>query len=251
MLDKIDTSLMLTKEEYHARLPDLQVRLFELQRRCWETGLGAVIAFEGWAAAGKGRAISKLTDRLEPRAFEIHSIHARRTHEKPLPWLYRYWAALPSYGRMAIFDHSWNRRVLVHGLDGSLTGAQYERAFEDIKFFEGALASDRYAVIKFFMHIDRDEQKHRLDKLADDEATSWRVRESDWEQNDRYDEYLTVIEQLLARTETEWAPWTIVEAHDSRWARLKVIETVIERLDEELQQHEARVPTAPMANGVA
>ena len=121
----------------------------------------------------------------------------------------------------------------------------------DIKFFEGALASDRYAVIKFFMHIDRDEQKHRLDKFAEDEATSWRVREHDWEQNDRYDEYLAVIEQLLARTETEWAPWTIVEAHDRRWARLKVIETVIERLDEELQQHEERVPTAPMTNGAS
>ncbi len=239
MLEKIDLSLALSKDEYRGCMPDLQARLFDLQRRCWEADVGVVIVFEGWEAAGRGSVIRKLTSKLEPRAFEINAIRGRRTHEQPLPWLYRFWVALPNYGRFAIFARSWNRRVLVHGLDGSLTDAEFQRAFDDIKSFEGALATDRYVVVKFFLHIDRDEQRRRLQALADDEAASWRVRDSDWEQNDRYDEHLALIEELLARTETEWAPWNLVAAHNLRWARANVIETVVERLDEELPRFEA------------
>ena len=238
MLEKIDLSLTLPKDEYAARMAHLQPRLFDLQRRCWEANLGVVIAFEGWQGAGKGKVIRKLTSKLEPRAFEIHAIRGRRTHEKPLPWLYRFWVALPNYGRFAIFDRSWNRRILVHGLDGSLTEPQFERAFDDIKFFEGALATDRYVVVKFFLHIDRDEQHRRLTKLADDETSSWRVHDTHWEQNDGYDEHLALAEEVFARTETEWAPWTIVAANDLRWARAHVIETVVERLDDALSRFE-------------
>lgn len=250
MLDKINLKLKLTKEEYHDRLRDLQVQLFDSQRRCWEANLGVVIAFEGWELAGKGAVIKKLTERMEPRAYEIHVVRGRRTHEKPLPWLYRFWAALPSYGRFAIFDRSWNRRILVHGIDGSLTDSQYQRAFDDIKFFEGALATDRYAVIKFFMHIDREEQLRRLEKYSEDETESWRLQPHDWEQNERFDEHLAVAEEMLARTETEWAPWTIVEATDIRWARIKVIETVIDRLEEALELR-AQSDAAENGNGAS
>ena len=239
MLENIDLSLALSKEEYADRIPDLQARLFDLQRRCWEADLGVVLVFEGWETAGKGKVIRKFTSKLEPRAFEINAIGGRRTHEQPLPWLYRFWVALPNHGRFAIFAKSWNRRVLVHGLDGSLTDAQFQRAFDDIKFFEAALATDRYVVLKFFLHIHRDEQRRRLEALAADEATSWRVQDSDWEQNDRYEEHRALIEELLTRTETEWAPWNPVAAHDLRWARASVIETVVERLDDELPRFEA------------
>jgi polyphosphate kinase 2 (PPK2 family) len=120
--------------------------------------------------------------------------------------------------------------VLVDGFDGALTDGQIQQAFDDINHFERALADDRYAVIKFFLHIDRDEQRRRLEELAADETTSWRVESSDWEENERYDEHLGVMEELLARTESEWAPWHVVACHDLRRARIDVIETVIERV---------------------
>ncbi|MGD8329653.1 MAG: hypothetical protein PVJ49_09450, partial [Acidobacteriota bacterium] len=223
-------------DEYKAEIDGLRARLFSLQRRCWSVGLGALIVLEGWHAAGKGKIINTLTSRLEPRAFEIHSIRDRRTHEKPLPWLYRFWLAIPAYGRIAIFDRSWNRRVLVHGLDGTLDDVDVEQAFDDINDFERALYDDRYTVIKFFLHIDRQCQRDRFEKLASDEATSWRV-DDDWEQNERYDEHLAVIEELLARTETEWAPWHVVAAYDIRRARVQVIDTVVQRLAGALAHH--------------
>lgn len=244
MLEKIDLGLKLSKEDYESQMPAMHDQLFDLQRRCWDANLGVIIVFEGWETAGRGKVIRKLTSRMEPRAFEIHSIRGRRTHERPLPWLYRFWLALPSYGHFGIFDRSWYRRILVHGVDGSLTDAQFQRAFEDIKFFEGALATDHYVVIKFFLHIDRDEQRKRLEKLAADDSTSWRVRDNHWDQNENYGEHCALVEELVTRTETEWAPWNLVAANNLRWARRDVVHTVIERLAEELPRFET-----PAADG--
>ncbi len=238
MLEKIDVSKTISKDEYKNRLPGLRRRLFNLQRACWDNAIGIVVVFEGWSASGKGAAIKKLTERLEPRAFEIHAVQEPRTHEIPLPWLYRFWIRLPSYGRLAILDHGWHR-VVTHGyVDGSLSEARRIRMFEDINSFERGLNDDRYEVVKFFMHITRDEQERRFEQLQSDDATKWRVDAKDWKQNRSYDAHLNAAEELLARTETEWAPWTIVEAHQPRWARIKVFETLIERLEEELPGHE-------------
>ena len=238
MLEKIDCSKTVSKNEYRERMPGLQRRLFDLQRACWDGAIGIVVVFEGWSASGKGAVIKKLTERLEPRAFEIHAVHEPRTHEIPLPWLYRFWVRLPSYGRLAVLDHGWHH-VVAHGyVDGSMSEARRMRMFEDINSFERGLKDDRYEVVKFFMHITRDEQERRLEELQSDEATKWRVDAKDWEQNRSYEAHLAAAEELLARTETEWAPWTIVEAHQLRWARLKVVETLIERIEEELPGRE-------------
>ena len=236
MLEHVTPGPPMGKDEYRAAIDPLRRRLFEQQRACWDAGLGVVIVFEGWRAAGKGKIIGKLTSRLEPRAFEIHAIREPRTYEKPLPWLRRFWLAIPAYGRIGIFDRSWNRRVLVDGLDGKLTEAEIQQAFDDINDFERTLADDRYALIKFFLHIDRTAQRNRLEELAADETTSWRVEAIDWEQNERYAEHLEVIEELLARTDSEWASWHLVACQDLRRARVEVIGKVIERLEAELAE---------------
>ena len=239
MLENIDCSKTLSKDAYRERMPGLQARLFDLQRRCWHTDLGVVVVVEGWSASNKGAVIKKLTERLEPRAFEIYSVREPRTYLKPLPWLYRFWLRIPSYGRMAIFHQSWHQRMELGHAGGSSSDDARRRRFEDINGFERALTDDRYAVVKFFMHLSREQQAERLKKLDADESTSWRVTERDWEQNRSYDEHRAAADEVLARTETEWAPWTIVEAHDVRWARVKIFESLINHLDLELAELDA------------
>lgn len=248
MLEKIPTDKKLAKAEYRARMPELQERLFQLQRRCWESGLGVLVVVEGWSASGKGKAIKKLTERLEPRAVEIHAIRAPRTHEVPLPWMYRFWVRLPSYGKFGIFVHSWYRRVLLERLTEGVSKAEVSRAFEDINDFERALSDDRYAIIKLFLHIDKRGQKKRLKKIEADPSSSWRVTSRDWAQHRAYDDYTLATEKMLAATETEWAPWTIVESNNGRFARIKVFETLINRLEHELAHREV-LAREKMAHG--
>lgn len=239
MLENIDCSKTLSKDEYRKHVPELQARMFELQRRCADTNLGVVVVVEGWSASNKGAAIKKLTERLEPRAFEIYSVREPRTYLKPLPWLYRFWLRVPNYGRLAIFHHSWHRRMELGYAGGALSDNDRRRYFEDINTFERVLTDDRYTMVKFFMHLSREQQAERLEKLQSNEATSWRVTEHDREQNRNYDAHCAAADEVLSRTETEWAPWTIVEAHDLRWARVKIFETLINQLEHELAELEA------------
>lgn len=239
MLEKIDTQRTIAKDEYRKQMPPLQGRLFDLQRACWEAGIGVVVVFEGWGLSGKGAIIKKLTERLEPRAFEIHAMFAPRTHELPLPWLYRFWGRLPAYGRMVVFDHGWHQVVVDGYVQGALSEADRIRRFEDINAFERALADDRYVVIKFFLHITEEEQARRIEELGADEDTKWKIGDRDRQEQRSHSAHLVAFEEVLARTESEWAPWTILAAHDQRWARVKLFETLIARLEGELVQRGA------------
>jgi len=238
MFEKIDLERKLSKEDYSARVPKLQNHLHLLQRRCRKAGLASIILFEGWSACGKGKVISRLTERLEPRGFSLHNIVAPRTHEMTLPWLWRFWSKIPNWGEMAIFDGSWYRRVLLEELEKELTEGEYHRAFNDIRSFERALADDRYLIVKFFLHIDKNTQKKRLKKLNSDPLMEWRVQEKDWRQHRKYDDYLIAIEEMISLTDAGPAPWIIVEARNQRWARVKVLESLSDQLERGLQRFE-------------
>jgi polyphosphate kinase 2 (PPK2 family) len=153
MLEKVDLTRAIPKEEYKARMPALQASLYDLQLSTSEAGLPSVIVFEGWEAAGKGTCINVLTSRLEPRAFKLHVIQEPRTHELHMPWLYRFWQRIPSYGQMAIFDRSWYRRVLEERVEKITPKSEWQKAYRDISDFERTLADDGYAVVKLFFHI--------------------------------------------------------------------------------------------------
>lgn len=245
MLEKVDLSKRLPRKEYKARMPALGSQLFELQKRCWETGIPSVVIFEGWDAAGKGTSISALTRQLEPRGFQLHPIQAPRTYEKHMPWLWRFWIKLPNYGQMAIFDRSWYGRVLVERVEGLTPENEWRTAYRDIVDFERTITDDGYVVIKFWLHISKEEQRRRFKVLERDPLTAWHVQPEDWEHHRKYDSYLLAVEEMLERTETEWAPWTIVEATDRRWARVKIFETVIRCLEEALQRRTRSEAAAP------
>ena len=231
MLEKVDLTHSLTKEEYKSRLPALQDRLYELQLAGSETGLPSVIVFEGWDASGKGTTINVLTNRLEPRAFRLHAIREPRTHELRMPWLYRFWERVPNYGQMAIFDQSWYRRVLGERVGKITPKSEWQKAYRDITDFERTLADDGYVLVKLFLHISKKEQKQRFRKLESDPLTSWQVQPEDWKRHSEYNRYLVAVEEMLERTESEWGPWTIVEATDRHWTRIAAFEAIIRALE--------------------
>jgi polyphosphate kinase 2 (PPK2 family) len=242
MLEKVDLSVKLPREEYQRWMPRLQRRLYDLEKACWDAKMPSIIVFEGWDAAGKGTSINKLTSRLDPRGFKLYPIREARTFEKHLPWLWRFWLKTPNYGEMAIFDRSWYGRVLVERVEGLTPVQEWRKGYRDIVDFERALADDGYVIIKFWLHIDKKEQKRRFRRLEKDPLKSWHVQPEDWEHHRKYNAYLLAIEEMLERTDTEWGPWTIVEATDRRWARAKIFQTIIRHLEEALKDRGFDLP---------
>ncbi len=234
MLENINLEKKLSREEYKRMLPALQMRLYELEKACWDNGVPSVILFEGWDGSGKGSAISALSQRLDPRGFRLHSTQAPRTFEQQYPWLWRFWLKAPSRGEMLIFDHSWYGRMLDERLDLTLSEEEWRRAGRDILDFERMLADDGTSILKFFFHIGRKEQKKRFKAMRADPLESWRLRKEDWQHHKRYDEYVGVIEEMFELTDTDFAPWVIVEATSTPYACRKVFETVIAALESRL-----------------
>ena len=245
MLENINLTRKLSREEYKRVLPGLQLRLYDLEKSCWDAGAPTMVVFEGWDAAGKGTAIAALTERLDPRGFRLYPITAPRTHEQQYPWLWRFWLKTPNRGEMLLFDHSWYERVLSERVEGAVPEEAWRQAYRDIVEFERLLADDGTVILKFFLHIDRKEQKKRFKALEADPLEAWRVTEADWARNKKWDQYLEAAEEMLERTDTEYAPWTIVEATSKWYARKKIFDTVIAALEKRLG------PDAPDASGSA
>ena len=242
MLEKVDLSRKLDKQEYKTLMPQLKRRLYDLEKASWDANMPSVIVFEGWDAAGKGTSINVLTSRLDPRGFKLYPIQAPRTFETHLPWLWRFWQKLPNYGEMAIFDRSWYGRVLVERLEGLTPVRDWRKGYRDIVDFERTLADDGYVIIKFWLHITKKEQKRRFKALEKDPLKSWHVQPEDWDHHRKYDQYVLAVEEMLERTDTEWGPWTINEATDRRWARVKIFQTIIQRLEEALKERGFELP---------
>jgi polyphosphate kinase 2 (PPK2 family) len=235
MLEKLDLTQKIDKKTYKSMMPKLSNRLFNVEKASWDAGFPVIILFEGWDAAGKGTSIQKLTAPLDPRGFKLYPIRAARTYEKKHPWLWRFWLKLPARGEWAIFDRSWYGRVMVERVEELIPESEWRRAYRDIIDFERTLADDGYVIIKFFMHISKQEQKKRFEKLSKDPLEAWHVTPEDWEHHRRYDDWLLAYEEAFERTESEWGPWTIVEATDRRFTRVKIYQTVIHRLEERLK----------------
>ena len=234
MLDKLDLEQDISKKEYKRLAPHLAERLYSLQKASWDAQIPVVILFEGWDAAGKGTSIQKLTSPLDPRGYKLYPIRAARTHEKKRPWLWRFWLKLPARGEWAIFDRSWYGRVLVERVEKLIPENDWQRAYRDIVDFEHALADDGHLIIKFFLHISKQEQKRRFQLLSKNPLTAWHVTPEDWDHHNRYNEWSLAYEQAFEHTETEWGPWTIVEATNQRFTWIKIYQTIIQAIEQRL-----------------
>jgi polyphosphate kinase 2 (PPK2 family) len=241
MLEKVALDKKISKNEYKTRLSQLQQQLYDIQKTSWDADIATVILFEGWDAAGKGTSINLLTRRLDPRGFKVYPIREARTYEKAHPWLWRFWRKLPNYGEMAIFDRTWYGRVLVERVEGLTPEKEWRRAYRDIVEFERQIADDGYVIVKYWLHISKKEQERRFKSIEKDPLDWWRVTQEDWDHHKKYDEYLLAVEEMLERTETEYGPWTIVEATDRRWTRVKIFETITNAMKEALQERGVEV----------
>ena len=244
MLEQIDLDQAVPKAEYNRRQPELQARLYDLEHAVFTAGIPVAIVFEGWATAGKGSTINALAERLDPRGFRVMPITPPRTAEMRFPWLWRFWLKIPAKGQMVVYDTSWYRRVLIDRINKTVSKKQWQNGYQDIVDFEEQLAADGTVMLKFWLHIGKKEQARRMKKLLRDKLTAWQVTDEDAAQHKAYDKYLVAVEEMLARTDSPFAPWTIVEATDRYFTRLKVFETVIRALELKLGDNAPKPPAA-------
>ncbi len=236
MLEKLNLSKELSKEEYKERIPELETKLGKLQRECKNLGIPVMIAFEGYGASGKGVQIGKLIQALDPRGFEVYAVKNETQEEKYHPFLWRFWTKMPAKGRIAIYDSSWYRKILVDRFDGVTKESEVPAVLRSIRSFEEQLTADGMVLIKIFLAIDKKEQKKRFKKLMDSEETAWRVSEGDLKRNKKFEKYEKMNEEMLAGTDTDYAPWNIVEAVDRRFATVKIYTIVIQMLEEKIKE---------------
>ncbi|UII57105.1 UDP-galactose-lipid carrier transferase [Cytobacillus spongiae] len=242
MLDTVDLSVkMVSKKVYKKQLKSYQFKLLTLQRLLAKNHLGCVLIFEGWDAAGKGGAIKRLTERLDPRGFEVHATAAPTADEKKYHYLHRFWMRIPKYGKIGIFDRSWYGRVLVERVEDFATEAEWSKAYEEINHFEQILANENYIVLKFWFHISKEEQLRRFNERQSDPLKQWKITNEDWRNREKWDDYEQAVEDMLEKTDRDEAKWTIIEGEDKKYARIKVIKSVIEALEEECRKRDIKV----------
>jgi polyphosphate kinase 2 (PPK2 family) len=242
-LDELDLSLKLSKKQQAKRLEAAQTRLLQLRlvlgAQVGEQGLGppVCVVFEGWDASGKGGAIKRLVAELDARHVRVVQFAASTHDEKRHHWLWRFWPPLPGWGGMSVFDRSWYGRVLVERVEELASRAEWERAYDEINAFERTLAAEGTILIKFFLHVSDEEQLHRFQKRENNPLKSWKLTDEDWRNRKKRKPYAEAIEEMLERTDTPEAPWHLIEGDSKRWARVKVVETVNDRIEAGMRAH--------------
>ncbi len=249
MLETIDLSLALDRETYVRQLARRQVQLRELGYQVYVRKRPVVIVYEGWDAAGKGGSIKRLTEKLDPRGYVVYPISAPVGEEKTHHYLWRFWRRVPERGQIAIFDRSWYGRVLVERVEGFATEGQWRRAYREINSFERNLCDFGTILIKFWIHISREEQLRRFEERQASGYKSWKLTAEDWRNREKWPLYEEAVRDMLLKTSTLHAPWTLLEGNDKYWARVKALSTVVEVLARELD-YTPRDPL-PAGNGKA
>jgi polyphosphate kinase 2 (PPK2 family) len=249
-LDDLDLSLRLSRDEETTRLATAQRRLLELRLATGGPNVPSpssppvCVVFEGWDAAGKGGCIKRLVSPLDPRHVRVSQFAAPTFDEKRHHFLWRFWPDLPGWGGMAVFDRSWYGRVLVERVEGFAPDEAWRRSYDEIAQFEGMLAAEGTVMVKFWLHLSDAEQLRRFESRQNDPLRRWKLTDEDWRNRDKRDAYVAAIEEMVERTSSPTSPWTLVEAENKRWARVKVVETVVEAMTEGLARHGLPLPTS-------
>jgi polyphosphate kinase 2 (PPK2 family) len=203
--------------------------------QCYEQRVPVVIVYEGVDAGGKGGNIRRLVAEMDPRGYEVVPIGAPTPQELAHHYLWRFWKRLPKDGHFAIFDRSWYGRVLVERVEGFCEPEEWQRAYQEINEFEKTLRDHGTAIFKFWLHIDQDEQLNRFRRRQDRPDKRWKITEEDWRNREKWDQNLHAAADMIRRTNTEHAPWTIIESNDKRYARVKALRTVVLGLEKHLK----------------
>ncbi|OGQ92228.1 MAG: polyphosphate kinase [Deltaproteobacteria bacterium RIFOXYA12_FULL_58_15] len=229
-LSKLDMRKSLAHDKYEEKLNELQLLMLRIQRSYHQNKHRAVILFEGWDAGGKGGAIKRLTEKLDPRGYAVYPIGAPSAEDQGRHYLYRFWQRLPSPGEIVVFDRSWYGRVLVERVDGYAKKRAWQRAYTEINEMERLLIDDGVHVVKIFMHISREEQLRRFTERLRDPYKSWKFTEDDIINHEKWESYEAAIDEMLERTSTQSVPWNVIAGNNKHYARVRVLQTVTRAL---------------------
>jgi polyphosphate kinase 2 (PPK2 family) len=230
-LDQLDHA-SVEEEEYKRTLKNSQLKLLNYQRSLAESKKTLVVLFEGPDAAGKGGAIKRMVERLDPRLLRVHSVVKPTEEEYAHHYLWRFWNKLPAYGQIAVFDRSWYGRVLVERVEGFCSDREWKRAYEEINEFERLLSDDGTVFVKIYLHISKEEQLLRFKRRESDPYKHWKITDEDWRNRRKWDEHNEAAETMFERTSTEVAPWWILPANFKWNARVEVLRAVNTALED-------------------
>ena len=256
-LDGLDLTLKLSREEEAERLDRAQRQLLALRLALGgKLGEGMIgppvcVLFEGWDASGKGGAIKRLVSPLDPRHVRVAQFAAPTYDEKRHHFLWRFFPVLPGWGGMTVLDRSWYGRVLVERVEGFATVDQWERAYDEIVSFERSFALEGMIMVKFWMHLSEEEQLKRFKRREKDPLKGWKLTDEDWRNREKRSAYEKAVEDMLERTDHELGRWQLVEGDSKRWARVKVIETVIAELESGMRERGFAPPEYESAKAAA
>jgi polyphosphate:AMP phosphotransferase len=234
ILGHLDMTQRIEKKQAARKIELWQGRLNQLQQKAAARGLSTVMVFEGWDAAGKGGAIRRITSALDARRYQVIPIAAPTDEERAHHYLWRFWRHLSRAGRVTIFDRSWYGRVLVERVEGYATEQEWMRAYGEINQFEDQLVAGNTVLVKFWLHVTPDEQLRRFEERQARPWKRWKITDEDWRNREKWPAYDLAVNDMIERTSTRAAPWTLVEANDKAFARVKVLRTCCERLAEAL-----------------
>ncbi|RLD00566.1 MAG: hypothetical protein DRI77_00155 [Chloroflexi bacterium] len=236
MLETIDLSQSLTREEYVRDRTRYQLQLRELAYQLYVQNRTLVVVYEGWDAGGKGGNIKRVTERLDPRGYEVFPIAAPQGEDATHHYLWRFWRRLrpPDEKQILIFDRTWYGRVMVERVEGFCTEEEWKRAYREINEFERQLADHGMILAKFWIHISQEEQLRRFKERGNTAYKAWKLTNEDWRNREKWAQYEEAVENMLLRTSTRTAPWTIVEGNDKWFARVKTLRTLVQVLSREL-----------------
>jgi polyphosphate kinase 2 (PPK2 family) len=234
MLETVDLTKKLDRAAYVREMTRRQIQLRQLGYQIYSQKRPVMMLFEGWDAAGKGGAIKRITEKLDPRGYVVYPISAPQGEDKTRHYLYRFWRRLPERGQIAIFDRSWYGRVLVERVEKFATEDEWKRAFKEINSFERQLRDFGTILAKFWIHISREEQLRRFEERKTIGYKEWKLTEEDWRNRDKWGAYEEAVEDMLVKTSTRTAPWVLVEGNDKYWARTKVLSSLVDILSKEL-----------------
>jgi polyphosphate:AMP phosphotransferase len=234
ILKALDLSKRMDKKDYEEELLILQGKLNLLTRHRNFRKHAVVLVFEGVDAAGKGGSIRRITQALDARRYHIHPTAAPTEEERAQPYLWRFWRNLPRRGEVAIYDRSWYGRVLVERVEGFCSEADWRRAYSEINDFEDQVVRNRSILLKFWLSISQEEQLRRFEERETTPFKRFKITEEDWRNREKWPAYEAATCDMLDRTSTEIAPWTLVESEDKHFGRIKILRTLVQRLEDEL-----------------
>ncbi len=234
LVSALDLTQRADPDSYAKELRDLQRRISELTTSEKFSRRGLVLVFEGNDAAGKGGAIRRVRTALDPRRFRVHGVAAPSDEELARPYLWRFWRNIPRLGDVAIFDRSWYGRVLVERVEGLCSQDDWMRAYQEINDFERQLERAHYTIVKLWLAIGGDEQLARFQDRELRPTKRYKITPQDWRNREKWPLYEEAANEMIDRTSARRAPWTLIEANDKKFARLKVLRTIVERLEEDL-----------------